>query len=356
MKKEFNKKKKIIILDTNALLYDSQIIFAFPQSEVIIPQTVFVELDKLKMTSLDKDLRFRGRKVSRLLFDISEKGKLVEGISLENSSTLRVVSFDPNKPYPSSLNIKSSDDQILATVYQIATDNPQAEVTIVTNDLNMLLKAQLFGIKVQQFRERESRRESISRLLKTKKRSLLPIATGLVLFIALVLIIQFGVLGGNKSKVELPPEIRAEFEAYKVQEQEYLRILRENPNDLQTLIALGNFYFDSHKYQNAIEIYRKAIKLDPANTDVRTDLAIAYFNLGIIDLALAELNKVIKIDPKHAYAHYNLGVVLWRGRNDLKGAEKEFRKYLELEPNGTLSQAAQSNLKKIKAILKSQRS
>src|SRR5271157_3058767 len=41
-----------------------------------------------------------------------------------------------------------------------------------------------------------------------------------------------------------------------------------NPENLRDLILLGNEYFDAGRHQKAVEIYEKALKLDPRNADV----------------------------------------------------------------------------------------
>ena len=63
---------KIVVLDTNVLLADPNSVLSFPRAEVVIPETVLGELDKLKTARVDPDLRFRGREVSRILFELSE--------------------------------------------------------------------------------------------------------------------------------------------------------------------------------------------------------------------------------------------------------------------------------------------
>ena len=85
---------KIVVLDTNVLLADPNSILSFPRAEVVIPETVLSELDKLKTARVDPDLRFRGREVSRILFDLSEEGSLVEGVELPDGGSLRVMPFD----------------------------------------------------------------------------------------------------------------------------------------------------------------------------------------------------------------------------------------------------------------------
>jgi tetratricopeptide (TPR) repeat protein len=100
------------------------------------------------------------------------------------------------------------------------------------------------------------------------------------------------------------PHYRAA-QAYK-EEQTYLK-LEVNSKDINSLVGLGNLYFDYQQFQLAANMYEKALKIDSGNTFVRTDLGVAYFNLGLTDVAVREFNKVLKANPKHVTARYNLG-------------------------------------------------
>ena len=111
--------QKVVVLDTNVLLADPQALLSFPRAEVVIPETVLGELDKLKTSRVDADLRFRGREVSRLLFEFSEEGSLTEGVDLPEGGRLRVAPFDSSTPLPEGVGTRNADDRILATVYQV---------------------------------------------------------------------------------------------------------------------------------------------------------------------------------------------------------------------------------------------
>ena len=140
----------VLVLDTNVLLADPTAILSFPRADVVIPETVLGELDKLKTARVDPDLRFRGREVSRILFDLSEEGSLVDGVDLPDGGRLRVAPFEPDTDLPAGMQTRNADDRILAAIYQMrAAYGPDSEVTLVTNDLNMLLKAQTLGISVR---------------------------------------------------------------------------------------------------------------------------------------------------------------------------------------------------------------
>jgi cytochrome c-type biogenesis protein CcmH/NrfG len=108
--------------------------------------------------------------------------------------------------------------------------------------------------------------------------------------------------------------------------------LEKDPNDLPTLIELGNAYFDSDRYQEAIEVYLKALAVDPKNPDVRTDMGIMYRKLGQFDKAIEAFRQAAQDQPMHANSRFNLGIVLKYDKNDLKGAVQAWEEFLKLEP------------------------
>ena len=106
--------------------------------------------------------------------------------------------------------------------------------------------------------------------------------------------------------------------------------LEKDPNDLPTLIELGNVYFDSDRHQEAIDVYSKALALDPQNPDVRTDMGIMCRKLGQFDKAIEAFRKAAQDQPMHANSRFNLGVVLKYDKNDLKGAIQAWEEFLKL--------------------------
>jgi cytochrome c-type biogenesis protein CcmH/NrfG len=129
------------------------------------------------------------------------------------------------------------------------------------------------------------------------------------------------------------------------QQKEIDRLLGEyqkNPQDLQTVIQLGNLYYDTQQFPQAVDYYGKALVLDPLNTDVRTDMGTAYFYQGLTKEAQDAFRKVIEIDPKKAQAHYNLGLSLSHGEGaDTQAAIAEWKKVIELVPNTDIATSAQ---------------
>lgn len=112
-----------------------------------------------------------------------------------------------------------------------------------------------------------------------------------------------------------------------------LEQLQTSPKDAQLLYKIGNIYYDTQQYPDAVKYYEQAAQLNPKALDVRTDLATAYFYAGDSDKSLAEFNQVLKIDPNFANALFNQGMILWQAKNDMNGAVASWKKLLQTNPN-----------------------
>jgi Tetratricopeptide repeat len=96
--------------------------------------------------------------------------------------------------------------------------------------------------------------------------------------------------------------------------------LNKNPNDIHVLIFLGNANYDIQRYQEAADLYQKALDLNSDNAQVRTDRATALYRLGRSKEAIEELNLALASDYHHENALYNLGMIKLKAFNDRKGA------------------------------------
>ena len=109
--------------------------------------------------------------------------------------------------------------------------------------------------------------------------------------------------------------------------------LKSNPNDVETIIRLGNLYYDSQAYPQAVQAYEKALTLQPNNADVRTDLGTSYWYTGDADKAIASFEKALALRPNHPGTLFNLGIVKWQGKKDPKGAVVVWEKLLQTNPD-----------------------
>lgn len=345
--------RPIYVLDTNVLLHSLQILNDFPGAEIVLPETVLSELDKLKTSRADKEVQYKGRKMSRFLFNLAQKGSLAEGIEFKNNSLVRVVKPDFTQKIPERLKSRRSDDQILIVAYQLTQANPDRKVTLITNDLNMLIKAQSFDIKAEYLEERLGARDRFRYILsKIQKRFFIWfVMIALVILVALAGVILWSLQTRPQTPIQTLSQLETEH-SYRAQEDQYLQIIKEDPQNFEALVALGNIYYKIQDWGSAIQMYQKALKINPLDNDTRTNMATAYYYLGKPDIATRHLQQVLAKDPNHAEAHYSLGIILWKSKADYRTALREFENYLQLAPSGLKTKAARENIKELQIIIK----
>ena len=109
--------------------------------------------------------------------------------------------------------------------------------------------------------------------------------------------------------------------------------LKTDPNNAETLNHLGILYKSAHQFQEAQAYFQKSLQANPKNADVRTDLASCMYFNGHPDGAIAELQKALTYDPKHAGALMNLGIIEYQSKNDVKAAVTAWEKLLKTNPD-----------------------
>lgn len=119
--------------------------------------------------------------------------------------------------------------------------------------------------------------------------------------------------------------------------------VKTNPTDSQALLELANKLHDARFYPRAIETYKQFLALQPANADARVDMAICYFETGDSEQAVREIESVLKKEPKHQMAAFNLGVIQLSSGN-LPEAKKWLKKAADLDPSSPAGQRAQELL------------
>jgi tetratricopeptide (TPR) repeat protein len=109
-------------------------------------------------------------------------------------------------------------------------------------------------------------------------------------------------------------------------------------------VELANLYFDAERFDDAIKWYEEALKLNPNDVNVSTDLGVSYYYTNNPDKALAQLDRSLKIDPKHAKTLLNIGIVKAFAKQDLEGASKAWQQVIEVAPDSPEGQAAKRAL------------
>jgi cytochrome c-type biogenesis protein CcmH/NrfG len=124
---------------------------------------------------------------------------------------------------------------------------------------------------------------------------------------------------------------------------------QQNPSDASTRIELGNMYFDAGRFSDAVDWYQQALKIQPRNVNVSTDLGIAYYYMNDADKALAQFDRSLAIEPGHAKTLLNIGIVRAFGKQDLKGAAEVWQKVVDVAPASEEARAAKQALDGIRS-------
>ena len=127
-----------------------------------------------------------------------------------------------------------------------------------------------------------------------------------------------------------------------------LDAVNRNPGDFDSLVKLGDLYYDGQQFPNAIQYYERALVIHPENPDVRTDLGTAYWYTGNADKALAEMEISLKYKPGHPQTLFNLGWVKWQGKADAKGAVAAWQNLLKTNPDYPQKQQVEQYIAKAK--------
>ncbi len=144
--------RKIFVLDTSVLLFDSSAINSFTDNDVAIPVTVLEELDNFKIGNETKN--FEAREVIRFLDKISGEHGLTQWISLgTNKGRIKIIipgkltKIDAEKIYGANKN----DHKIINAALSLQQEEKNTEVILVTKDINLRLKAKALGLKAEDY-------------------------------------------------------------------------------------------------------------------------------------------------------------------------------------------------------------
>ncbi len=99
------------------------------------------------------------------------------------------------------------------------------------------------------------------------------------------------------------------------------------------LVQIAGIYQASHQFKEAAAYFEKALSIDPKNASARTEMASCLYYSGDADGAVAQLNQVLKSNPKDANALFNIGMIKYRGKKDPAGALAAWQQLLKTNPN-----------------------
>lgn len=110
----------------------------------------------------------------------------------------------------------------------------------------------------------------------------------------------------------------------------------------------GVNYSLKKEYDKAIAEYLESLRFNPDVAAVHSNLAFAYFDKGNLDLAIQENKKAIVIDPTNSNAFYGMALIYENMGNKMEAIRywEQFKKLTE--PHSLWWNKAQERLEKLK--------
>ena len=120
-------------------------------------------------------------------------------------------------------------------------------------------------------------------------------------------------------------------------EAELLKAAEEAPDDVRPVTALADFYLGDEKtYDKALTYANKAQSMSPNSPAAKLLVARVEKRRKNYQAALKSIQEALKMAPKWADAYYAAGSTLEES-GDKAGAEKAYRKLVELQPDNPAS-------------------
>jgi len=120
--------------------------------------------------------------------------------------------------------------------------------------------------------------------------------------------------------------------------------IKHDPEYAHAWAALGNanglkgsFLGIRDMVNQAIELERRALAIDPGFSDAHMWLGSGLLELGRIDEAITEIREALRLDPENGQAFQALARAYWVGKGDFKAAIPMFDRAIALNPDAGYS-------------------
>lgn len=144
---------------------------------------------------------------------------------------------------------------------------------------------------------------------------------------------------GNVSSAGPPGPVMQQIRALKER-------IAQNPNDGAAYSQLGDLYFQASKFEEALELYKKAVEINGEDVVSRNDLALCYHIAKKDKEAFAQLDAALRIAPREPHLWLTLGVISYETGN-LKRAREAFEQAYKLDPASSVGAKAKKMLESL---------
>jgi tetratricopeptide (TPR) repeat protein len=112
----------------------------------------------------------------------------------------------------------------------------------------------------------------------------------------------------------------------------YTQAIRLNPNYTEAYYNRGSAYYYKKDYDRTIGDFTQAIRLNPNLATAYNNRGLAYYNKNDYDRAIGDFTQAIRLNPNYANAYYNRGLAYYN-KNDYDRAIGDFTQAIRLNPN-----------------------
>jgi tetratricopeptide (TPR) repeat protein len=109
-------------------------------------------------------------------------------------------------------------------------------------------------------------------------------------------------------------------------------LCKEESKSAEEHYALGEIYYGQRRFDEALQEYKEAIRLNPNYVDAHTNLGVTYAAQGKLDDAMIECKEAIRIDSNNEGAHIHLAII-YKDKGKVDDAIREYQQVLSINPN-----------------------
>ncbi|MGA9995965.1 MAG: tetratricopeptide repeat protein [Pyrinomonadaceae bacterium] len=115
------------------------------------------------------------------------------------------------------------------------------------------------------------------------------------------------------------------------------------PTTAEGFYKLGVERFEAKKYKEAVDAFKKSLRLQPKDAKTNYEMGRAYSRLKLYNDAAEAQKRAIRLEPQWAEAHYQLGVTYYViGKRDLAIEQFKILKNLNSDLSDTLNRILQA--------------
>jgi tetratricopeptide (TPR) repeat protein len=114
----------------------------------------------------------------------------------------------------------------------------------------------------------------------------------------------------------------------------WLKANQLKPDDYQTIVNIGNAYFEAGKYELAEQWYTSALTKNQNDVNVRTDLGTTFMarNPPDFDRAIKEYRRSLEINSNHEQSLHNI-IIAYTKKGQAKEAQEMIERLEKVNPN-----------------------